>query len=50
MSKIVAVEKLSLDGVMQAPGRPTYQEFFDGGPGRADNPFTEVFDNSKSNK
>jgi dihydrofolate reductase len=88
MSKIVVVENLSLDGVMQAPGRAgedprdgfqhggwsmkyndatkgrimaggmaqagpllfgrrTYEDFFSVWPGRKDNPFTEVLDNSQ---
>lgn len=88
MSKIVVVENLSLDGVMQAPGRAdedlrgsfqhggwampyndsvkgqimargmanagpllfgrrTYEDFFRVWPGRKDNPFTEVLDNTQ---
>jgi dihydrofolate reductase len=88
VSKIVVVENLSLDGVMQAPGRAdedirggfmrggwalpyndatkgrimaagmadagsllfgrtTYEDFFRVWPGRKDNPFTEVLDNSQ---
>jgi dihydrofolate reductase len=88
MRKIVAVENLSLDGVMQAPGRAdedprcgfehggwalpyndavkgqimaagmaeagpllfgrrTYEDFFKVWPGRTDNPFTEVLDNTQ---
>jgi dihydrofolate reductase len=88
MRKIVAIENLSLDGVMQAPGRPdedtrdgfahggwampyndpvmgqimgegmadagpllfgrrTYEDFYEVWPGRTDNPFTEVLDNSQ---
>jgi len=88
MRKIVAVASLTLDGVMQAPGRPdedrrggfehggwatgyqdpvmmqamgdgmsqgaallfgrrTYQDFFTVWPGRRDNPFTDVLDNSQ---
>jgi len=88
MRKIVAIISLSLDGVMQAPGRPdedrrggfehggwalayndsvmmqamgegmsqgaallfgrrTYEDFFAVWPGRKDNPFTEVLDNSQ---
>jgi len=88
MSKIVAVESLSLDGVMQAPGRAdederggfdhggwttryndstkgrimaagmadagpllfgrrTYEDFFKVWPGRRDNPFSEVLDNTQ---
>jgi len=87
MRKIAAVISLTLDGVMQAPGRPdedrrggfehggwaaayndsvmmktmgkgmsqagallfgrrTYQDFFAVWPGRTDNPFTAVLDNS----
>ena len=88
MRKIVAVISLTLDGVMQAPGRPeedrrggfehggwagayndpvmmqtmgkgmaeagpllfgrrTYEDFFAVWPGRKDNPFTAVLDNSQ---
>jgi dihydrofolate reductase len=88
MRKIVAVISLTLDGVMQAPGRPdedrrggfeyggwalayhdpvmmkamgegmaqgadllfgrrTYEDFFAVWPGRKDNPFTAVLDNSR---
>ena len=88
MRRIVATVSLSLDGVMQAPGRPgedprdgfehggwaigyhdpvmmqamgegmaegadllfgrrTYEDFFGVWPGRTDNPFTEVLDNSQ---
>jgi len=88
MRKILAVTHLTLDGVMQAPGRPdedrrggfehggwamadndsvmmkamgegmaqgadllfgrrTYEDFFAVWPGRKDNPFTEVLDNSQ---
>jgi dihydrofolate reductase len=88
MRKLVAVENLSLDGVMQAPGRPdedvrggfahggwagqyndevkgrlmaagmadsgpllfgrrTYEDFFKVWPGRTDNPFTAVLDNTQ---
>lgn len=88
MRKIVATVSLSLDGVMQAPGRPdedrrggfehggwangyhdpvmmqamgegmaegadllfgrrTYEDFFAVWPGRTDNPFTSVLDNSQ---
>jgi len=88
MRKIVATISLTLDGVMQAPGRPdedrrggfehggwaaayrdavmmqamgegmaqkaellfgrrTYEDFFSVWPGRTDNPFTEVLDNSQ---
>ena len=88
MRKIVAIISLSLDGVMQAPGRPdedrrggfehggwatgyrdpvmmqvmgegmsqgadllfgrrTYEDFFAVWPGRTDNPFTAVLDNSR---
>ena len=88
MSKTVVVENLSLDGVMQAPGRcdedtrerfehggwamryddpvkgeimgrgmaeagpllfgrRTYEDFFKVWPGRTDNPFTEVLDNTE---
>jgi dihydrofolate reductase len=88
MRKIVATISLTLDGVMQAPGRPdedqrggfehggwagayndpvmmktmgegmaqgadllfgrrTYEDFFAVWPGRKDNPFTEVLDNSQ---
>jgi dihydrofolate reductase len=88
MRKIVATISLTLDGVMQAPGRPdedrrggfeaggwalpygdpimmktmgagmakggallfgrrTYQDFFSVWPGRKDNPFTAVLDNSQ---
>ena len=88
MRKIVAVVSLTLDGVMQAPGRPdedrrggfehggwavayndavmmeamgkgmgeagpllfgrrTYEDFFAVWPGRTDNPFTAVLDNSQ---
>lgn len=88
MSRIVVVESLSLDGVMQAPGRAdedprggfehggwalpyrdsvmgsvmaggmaqagplllgrrTYEDFFRVWPGRKNNPFTEVLDNSE---
>lgn len=87
MRKIVAVEWLTLDGVMQSPGRPdeddrdgftrggwmgafqdevmgramgermsnenellfgrrTYQDFYSVWPGRGDNPFTEVLNNT----
>ena len=87
MCKIVVIESLSLDGVMQAPGRPdedlrggfqyggwavpyrdavlgsvmaegmaeagpllfgrrTYEDFFRVWPGRKDNPYTEVLNNS----
>jgi dihydrofolate reductase len=88
MRRIVAVVSLTLDGVMQAPGRPdedrrggfehggwagpyhdpvmmqtmgegmsqgadllfgrrTYEDFFAVWPGRKDNPFTAVLDNSR---
>ena len=88
MRKIVATNSLTLDGVMQAPGRPdedrrggfehggwarayndavmmkamgegmaqgadllfgrrTYEDFFAVWPGRKDNPFTAVLDNSQ---
>ncbi len=88
MRKIVATVSLTLDGVMQAPGRPdedrrggfehggwagpyhdpvmmkamgegmaqapallfgrrTYEDFFSVWPGRTDNPFTAVLDNSQ---
>jgi dihydrofolate reductase len=88
MRKIVAIDHMTLDGVMQAPGRPdedrrggfehggwavarsdavmmetlgkgmaqdgdllfgrrTYEDFFAVWPGRTDNPFTEVLDNSR---
>ena len=88
MRKIVVTNSLTLDGVMQAPGRPdedrrggfehggwalayhdsvmmkamgegmaqgadllfgrrTYEDFFAVWPGRKDNPFTEVLDNSR---
>jgi dihydrofolate reductase len=88
MSRVVVVNSLSLDGVMQAPGRAdedprdgfsrggwaqpyndpvmgaamgegmaqtealllgrrTYQDFADVWPGRADNPFTEVLNNTQ---
>ncbi len=88
MRKIVAVVSLSLDGVMQAPGRPdedrrggfehggwaadykdpvmmqsmgkgmagagplvfgrrTYEDFFKVWPGRTDNPYSAVLDNSQ---
>jgi dihydrofolate reductase len=88
MRKVVATISLTLDGVMQAPGRPdedrrggfeqggwagayndpvmaqemgrgmsegadllfgrrTYEDFFAVWPGRKDNPFTEVLDNSQ---
>jgi dihydrofolate reductase len=88
MSKIVVVENVTLDGVMQAPGRAdedprggfehggwampyndgvkgrimaegmastgpmlfgrrTYEDFFRVWPGRTDNPFTEVLDNTQ---
>lgn len=88
MRKIVATISLTLDGVMQAPGRPdedrrggfenggwagpyhdpvmmktmgegmaqapallfgrhTYEDFFSVWPGRTDNPFTAVLDNSQ---
>jgi dihydrofolate reductase len=88
MRRIVATISLTLDGVMQAPGRPdedrrggfehggwagdyndpvmmkamgegmaqgaallfgrrTYEDFFAVWPGRTDNPFTEVLDNSR---
>lgn len=88
MRKIVVVEHVSLDGVMQAPGRPdedirggferggwalpyndpvmgrimaegmantgamlfgrrTYEDFLAVWPGRTDNPFTEVLDNTQ---
>jgi dihydrofolate reductase len=88
MRKIVAVVSLTMDGVMQAPGRPdedrrggfahggwaapyndpvmmkamgegmsqgaallfgrrTYEDFFAVWPGRKDNPFTAVLDNSQ---
>jgi len=88
MRKIVATVSLTLDGVMQAPGRPdedrregfehggwagpyrdpvmmktmgegmsqgadllfgrrTYEDFFKVWPGRTDNPFTAVLDNSQ---
>jgi dihydrofolate reductase len=88
MRKIVVTNSLTLDGVMQAPGRPdedrrggfehggwalayhdsvmmkamgegmaqgadllfgrrTYEDFFAVWPGREDNPFTEVLDNSQ---
>jgi dihydrofolate reductase len=88
MRKIVVTNNLTLDGVMQAPGRPdedtrggfkhggwaipyndavkgkamaegmaeggdllfgrlTYEDFFKVWPGRTDNPFTEVLDNTQ---
>jgi dihydrofolate reductase len=88
MRKIIVTNSLTLDGVMQAPGRPdedtrggfehggwagpyhdpvmmktmgegmsqgaellfgrrTYEDFFAVWPGRKDNPFTEVLDNSR---
>ena len=88
MRKIVVTSNVTLDGVMQAPGRPdedtrggfahggwamtyndevkgkemakgmsrgadllfgrrTYEDFFRVWPGRSDNPFTEVLDNSQ---
>jgi dihydrofolate reductase len=88
MRKVVVVNNVSLDGVMQAPGRPdedtrggfkyggwaaeyndavkgktmaqgmakggdllfgrrTYEDFFRVWPGRKDNPFTEVLDNTQ---
>jgi len=88
MRKVVAIVSLTLDGVMQAPGRPdedlrggfqhggwaqpyndlvklqamgegmsrgadllfgrrTYEDFFQVWPGRTDNPFTAVLDNSQ---
>src|SRR5438067_9404713 len=88
MRKVTVVNNLTLDGVMQAPGRPdedrrggfehggwaipyndavkgkimakgmfqggellfgrrTYEDFFKVWPGRTDNPFTEVLDNTR---
>lgn len=88
MGRLVAMENLSLDGVMQAPGRPdedvrggftqggwatayndadkgriigagmsdqgpmlfgrrTYEDFFQVWGGRSDNPFSQVFDNTR---
>ena len=57
MRKIVVLESVSLDGVMQAPGRAdedrrdgfrrTYQDFFEVWPNRTDNPFTAVLDNAE---
>src|SRR6266704_3437659 len=46
MSKVVVFTNLTLDGVMQAPGRP-YEDFYAVWPNRTDNPYTAVLNNTQ---